>query len=650
MSFLTPYLLFGLPLASLPIIIHLINRQRHRTLPWGAMMFLLDAKRLQRSMTKLRYWLILAMRVLAIAGLIFAISRPLATGWLAAGVGNQSDTVILLLDRSPSMEQTNLSTQLSKRATALRKFADLMQKTGDGKRIVMIESGRLTPEEIDVAQIENYPTALPSATSANIPAMIQAAADYLQANSIAQADIWVASDMRTHDWAEDDGRWAALRDSFAALAGVRFHLLSYAQAAEHNFSITVQSARRRSVEGRAELAVQFAVTGTTQQATESLSVEFLVNGVRSVLDVETKNAGVAGVEHAIPLSGQQEYGWGKVMLPADGNPADNEFYFVYGPEPVRRCTIISDNAESSRPLRLAAMAGPDASLQYEAVTLSSSRTAEIDWQATTCLIWQANLPTGTLAQQLDKFVASGRPVLCLPPDIPNDQVFSGQAWGSWIEVDASAPIGIGYWDNEVDLLAKAASGDALPVGKQTTRRYCQLTGSHKVLAKFTNDAPLLVRVDAQKPLYLLTTLPTTEASSLAEDGVVLYAMVQRAIEMGVRTQGAARNADAGTVEPQSVGLTTLRSSPPRGVPSSDFAYQAGCHETESGWLSINRATQEDARSVISDETTAKLFSGLDYQTIQDEVGSSHALANEIWRLFLLAMAVALIAEAWLCLL
>ena len=69
MSFLnSPLLLYGWPLIFLPIVIHLINRQRHRTVPWGAMMFLLDAKRLQRSMAKLRYWLIMAMRMLAIGG------------------------------------------------------------------------------------------------------------------------------------------------------------------------------------------------------------------------------------------------------------------------------------------------------------------------------------------------------------------------------------------------------------------------------------------------------------------------------------------------------------------------------------------------------------------------------------------------------
>ena len=45
-------------------------------------MFLLAANRMSRGYARLRQWLIMAARMLAIAGLIFAVSRPLASGWL----------------------------------------------------------------------------------------------------------------------------------------------------------------------------------------------------------------------------------------------------------------------------------------------------------------------------------------------------------------------------------------------------------------------------------------------------------------------------------------------------------------------------------------------------------------------------------------
>jgi hypothetical protein len=134
MSFLQPGLLLALPMIALPVIIHLINRQRHRTVSWAAMMFLLDAKKMTRGMAKLRQWIILLMRMLAVAGLIFALSRPLAGLWFGSVAGGVTDTTIILLDRSASMEQQNLQTGLSKRATALSKLSEMLEKTNRGLR------------------------------------------------------------------------------------------------------------------------------------------------------------------------------------------------------------------------------------------------------------------------------------------------------------------------------------------------------------------------------------------------------------------------------------------------------------------------------------------------------------------------------------
>ena len=105
MSFLQPWLLLALPLALLPVIIHLINQRRFQTVRWGAMMFLLTANRMARGFARIRQWLIMAARILAIAGLVFAVSRPLASGWLGLAAGGRADTTIIVLDRSPSMQQ-----------------------------------------------------------------------------------------------------------------------------------------------------------------------------------------------------------------------------------------------------------------------------------------------------------------------------------------------------------------------------------------------------------------------------------------------------------------------------------------------------------------------------------------------------------------
>ena len=88
MSFLQPLLLWGLLAASIPIVIHLLNRRRHKTVKWAAMQFLLKATRESRGKKKLRHILILTCRALGIATLVGAAARPLLGGMLGWGGGH----------------------------------------------------------------------------------------------------------------------------------------------------------------------------------------------------------------------------------------------------------------------------------------------------------------------------------------------------------------------------------------------------------------------------------------------------------------------------------------------------------------------------------------------------------------------------------
>ena len=218
MSFLSPYLLFALPLAALPVIIHLIHLHRRRTVPWAATMFLLLAQKMNRGFSKLRQFLILAARVLAVLGLIFVISRPLAGGWLGL-TGGAPDTVLVLLDRSASMEQQNLATGISKRSAALKKMADGIEGMfGSNTKVVLIDSATNAATEIsNVQAMVDVPVTAATDSTSDLPAMLQAALDYLTANSLGRTDIWIASDLRQSDWNATGGRWEALRATFAKM-------------------------------------------------------------------------------------------------------------------------------------------------------------------------------------------------------------------------------------------------------------------------------------------------------------------------------------------------------------------------------------------------------------------------------------------------
>ena len=82
MTFLQPALLLALPLARCRSIIHLIHLYRRRQVKWAAMMFLLAAQRMNKGLSRLRQILILALRVLAVAAIIF-VRHAAARGRMA---------------------------------------------------------------------------------------------------------------------------------------------------------------------------------------------------------------------------------------------------------------------------------------------------------------------------------------------------------------------------------------------------------------------------------------------------------------------------------------------------------------------------------------------------------------------------------------
>lgn len=102
--FLAPWFaLAGLAAAAGPIVIHLLNRQRYRVVEWAAMDFLRQAVRRSRRILRLRDWLLLALRTLAVLLFGLAMARPYFVASQASVDPNQPVHAVLVVDNSLSM-------------------------------------------------------------------------------------------------------------------------------------------------------------------------------------------------------------------------------------------------------------------------------------------------------------------------------------------------------------------------------------------------------------------------------------------------------------------------------------------------------------------------------------------------------------------
>ena len=625
MSFLQPWLLWGLPLIALPIIIHLINQRRFQTIQWAAMMFLLAAHRMARGYSRLRQWLIMLFRMLAIAGLLFAVARPLASGWLGLAAGGQADTTIVLLDRSPSMQQRGSGTGESKLETGKKQLVQTLQTLGSA-RWVVIDSVSNAPHQIDSpAAIMNLPNAGPASSPADLPIMLQAAHDYIRDNRSGRTEIWVCSDLRENDWTAESNRWSTLRDAFLEFPqGVRFHLLAYSQL----------------------VSLKISREGTDEQKV-SIPVEFDIEGARSVLTVELDGLSTELKDHRIPLERARERGWGRVSIPADANPADDDFYFVFDVPPPRKTVIVAEEPQVEKPLQLAAAISPEASFVCTADVLGLEQLPTVEWDQVSLVLWQAPLPSGTEAELLQSFVERGGQIVFLPPRNPTSDEFLGIRWNEWVSSNDNIPLET--WRSDGDLLSRTLNGTALPVGQLEIHQYCGMSGDHTPLAILKGGATLLARVPTKRGgVYFWATTPAPRDSSLATGGVVLYAFVQRAISAGAVVLGKSRQIDAGDAQGEVTSTWNPVVEGDQGL-STEALYHRGVYGANDRMLAVNRPANEDDARILNESRLAELFRGLNFVRVDDQAGSVSSLIQEIWRVFLITMLISLILEAVLCL-
>jgi hypothetical protein len=481
--------------------------------------------------------------------------------------------------------------------------------------------------------------------------MLATALDYAETNQTGRTDIWVCSDLRREDWRVDDGRWNLVRTGFGAREAVRFHVLSYPATARDNVSVTVENIRRRNGEERPELVMDISIRrppGTARPL--NLPVEIVINGARSVVNMEMDSEWYEKLGHTIPLDEATTSGWGRVEIPRDANPQDNVFYFVFAEPPERHAVIVAEDARVADMLRLAATSPADPALTYRATLITPDRLNEIDWNSVTTLFWQSPLPSADEAQLISRFAESGRPIICFPPAQSAGDTWLGFSWGQWQQLEGSKPFSVAPWRGESDILKDTQSGTPLPVGQLRIFKYRTLDGSSTALAPLQNGDPLLAKADqGATAVYFLATLPQSDHSSLAQDGVVFYVLVQRALARGAALQGAARQWTAGSPAALPLQQWSSLTPLPDGIPSSARAFHAGVVQQDERFIALNRPAAEDLPSTLDEEDVAPLFSGLDYRFVTDEVGSTSSLASEIWRAFLIIMAVALLVEAWLSL-
>jgi hypothetical protein len=202
MPFIFPLALGGLALIGVPILIHLIMRQKPRTILFPAFRFLLQRHKTNLRKLRLRHLLLLMLRVLLIVGIFLALAQPLlfSTG---GGLGRDHPVaVVFVIDTSPRMgykASDGITTRLD---VAREEAKKLLAELHPESKVLVLDSAAAPPASRkglpkESAKVQNWAISLDQAG-------VRIADLRLQPSSRPLAEQIGHGLMRLRDLAEDD--------------------------------------------------------------------------------------------------------------------------------------------------------------------------------------------------------------------------------------------------------------------------------------------------------------------------------------------------------------------------------------------------------------------------------------------------------------
>lgn len=204
-EFARPGLLWALPAAALPVLIHLLNRRRYRRVPWGAMAHLVAAERRSRRRVRVQNALVLALRTAAVVLLVLLFAQPGVSRRLAGPGPGPGGHAFLLLDDSASMARVHDGTRAFDQAVG---FASAVAEelADGGAALTAFVASEADPfftaaplRGDDLAELRGRLAALAPAASAFEPGARLAALGDAAAGAL-QGRFYVLTDLQASNW------------------------------------------------------------------------------------------------------------------------------------------------------------------------------------------------------------------------------------------------------------------------------------------------------------------------------------------------------------------------------------------------------------------------------------------------------------------
>jgi hypothetical protein len=193
-SFLYPLFLFAGIALAIPVLIHLFNLRRYKTVYFPHTRFLKNIQLNSRRQSQVRYKWLLALRLLFLASLILAFAQPFFSNNKQAGSANRLQ--VIYLDNSASMSLKKGARSLFEIAKAAARTQVI--KANPGTRFILLTNDNTTnyqpvPADKILAELSTLDISANNKTASQVFTTVQ---NLMQTETATGADVYYYSDFQ----------------------------------------------------------------------------------------------------------------------------------------------------------------------------------------------------------------------------------------------------------------------------------------------------------------------------------------------------------------------------------------------------------------------------------------------------------------------
>lgn len=515
MSFLAPLFFVGLLAIAIPILVHLIQRERKDVIEFPSLMFLRRIPYQSVERRRIHNWLLLALRAGAMALLVAAFSRPFfkTDPLRAAAPLTGAREVVILLDRSASMGYAD---RWDRARDAARKVVGTL---GGEDRGTLVLFGRGAEEAVratlDRGQLLSaIDAATVSSDSTRFAPALRWAQSRLTQSALPRKQVVLISDFQKTGWER--------QEEIHLPEGAVLEPISVATPGTSDVAVSSATFQRGSFSGEERVGVAAGLTNRSATPVRDLAVRLEVDG--RLIDTRRVNIDAnASVSLAFPPFTVADVSMrGTVRAGSDLLPKNNDFHFALSPSrPVSLLVVQPDGpattGEGSPSYFLVTALGINTAPPFRVDVLPVSRVtpASLERRALVVLNDTTAIPTA-LGDALSRFVEQGGGLLVAvalrTPWTGETPLLPGKLGGpvNRLRDGASGTLGFLDYSHKIFEIFKDPRNGNFTNARFFQYRSIQPDPTDRVLARFDDGAVAMAerRVGTGRVIVWASTLDT----------------------------------------------------------------------------------------------------------------------------------------------